>query len=84
MRELPSRLLETVGDALLARSPQGRLPLSGQWEITCRCNLRCQMCYTDPFNTPDRVRQELATAEVVRILEELREAGCIELTLTGG
>ena len=61
-----------------------RFPLSGQWEITCRCNLRCVMCYTDCFNTPDMLRQELSLREIVRIMDEIREAGCLELTLTGG
>jgi MoaA/NifB/PqqE/SkfB family radical SAM enzyme len=84
MSVLPTRPLESVGDALLARTRAGRFPLSGQFELTCRCNLKCQMCYTDPFNTPERVRQELSTDEVIRILDELQEAGCLELTLTGG
>lgn len=61
-----------------------RFPLRGQWELTCRCNLKCIMCYTDPFNTPDRIRQELSYAEITRILDELREAGCLELCFTGG
>jgi MoaA/NifB/PqqE/SkfB family radical SAM enzyme len=61
-----------------------RFPLSGQWELTCRCNLRCVMCYTDCFNTPDMLRQELSFHEIVRIMDEIREAGCLELTLTGG
>lgn len=75
---------DELGRRLLARQPDGRLPLIGQWELTCRCNLTCVMCYTDPFNTPEQIRQELSTAEVIRILDELREAGCVELCLTGG
>jgi len=42
------------------------------------------MCYTDPFNTSERIRQELPTSEILRILVEIQEAGCVELTLTGG
>ncbi len=61
-----------------------RFPLACQWELTCRCNLHCVMCYTDCFNRPDRIRQELATDEVLRILQELAEAGTVELCLTGG
>ena len=86
MREVPVPLvvdrdrLRTV----MARQGVVRAPLSGQWEITWRCNLRCVHCYTDPWNTPDRVSQELTTAEVLRILDELQEAGCLSLTLTGG
>lgn len=61
-----------------------RIPLSGQWELTCRCNLKCVMCYTDPHNTPERIRNELSTTEILRILDELQRAGCLELCLTGG
>ena len=64
--------------------PQKRIPWLGQWELTCRCNLKCVMCYTDPFNTPERIRQELPTSEILRILDEIHEAGCMELVLTGG
>jgi molybdenum cofactor biosynthesis enzyme MoaA len=61
-----------------------RYPYACQWEITCRCNLRCVMCYTDCFNTPEKIREELTTSEVLRILNELREAGCLEVAFTGG
>ncbi|MCC6140571.1 MAG: radical SAM protein [Nitrospira sp.] len=71
--------------------PQGKLshlperyPLACQWEITCRCNLRCVMCYTDCRNTPEAVRRELATAEILQILDQLIGAGLLELCLTGG
>ncbi|HXF92168.1 MAG TPA: radical SAM protein [Nitrospiraceae bacterium] len=61
-----------------------RYPYSCQWEITCRCNLRCVMCYTDCCNRPDAIRHELTTPEILRIMDELAEAGCLELCLTGG
>lgn len=61
-----------------------RFPLQGQWELTCRCNLRCVMCYTDPFNTREKIRQELTTDEALHILDEVVEAGCLGLILTGG
>lgn len=63
---------------------QKRFPYHGQWELTCRCNLHCVMCYTDPFNTPERVRRELSTQEILRVLDEVVEEGCLELILTGG
>lgn len=65
-------------------NPPERFPLTGQWEITCRCNLRCIMCYTDCFNRTEKVREELSTDEILRIMDELAEAGCLELALTGG
>lgn len=72
-----------LGQDKLSHLPD-RFPLSCQWEITCRCNLHCVMCYTDCFNRPDAIRQELATAEILRIMDELAEAGTLELCLTGG
>jgi len=61
-----------------------RFPYSCQWEVTCRCNLHCVMCYTDCLNRPDAIRQELATKDILRIMDELAEAGTLELCLTGG
>lgn len=61
-----------------------RFPYSCQWEVTCRCNLHCVMCYTDCFNGPEAIRQELSAAEILRIMDELAEAGTLELCLTGG
>ena len=64
---------------------QGKpFPLTGQWELTCRCNLKCVMCYTDPFNTPEQISQELSYEEIIRILDEVHAEGCLELTFTGG
>jgi MoaA/NifB/PqqE/SkfB family radical SAM enzyme len=61
-----------------------RFPYSCQWEVTCRCNLHCVMCYTDCFNRAEAIRQELSTVEILRIMDELAEAGTLELCLTGG
>ena len=61
-----------------------RFPLNGQWELTCRCNLHCVMCYTDPLNQPARILQELSTTEILRILDEIAKEGCLNLVLTGG
>lgn len=72
-----------IRPATLLNLPE-RFPFACQWEITCRCNLHCVMCYTDCFNRPDMLRQELQTAEIIRILDELADAGCVELCLTGG
>jgi MoaA/NifB/PqqE/SkfB family radical SAM enzyme len=42
------------------------------------------MCYTDCLNRPDAIRQELATKDILRIMDELAEAGTLALCLTGG
>lgn len=61
-----------------------RFPLACQWELTCRCNLHCVMCYTDCLNRPEWIQQELTTADILRIMDEMAEAGTLELCLTGG
>ena len=61
-----------------------RFPLACQWEVTCRCNLHCVMCYTDCFNHPDKIRKELSTDDILLIMDQVAEAGCLELCLTGG
>lgn len=75
---------QDLGKRLLDNQPGGRLPLVGQWELTCRCNLKCIMCYTDCFNTPGMIRQELSFPEILRIMDDIHEAGCMELCFTGG
>ena len=75
-----ARLLEHLQNG----TPAERFPLSCQWEITCRCNLKCVMCYTDCFNTPEHIAKELSGEEIIRIMNELKTEGVMELTLTGG
>jgi radical SAM protein with 4Fe4S-binding SPASM domain len=55
-----------------------------QFEITYRCNVHCLHCYTDPFNTPANLRRELDLAEILRLFDELADAGALWMTLTGG
>lgn len=60
---------------------QGRIPLSGAFEITGRCNLRCIHCYMRDYRPG---LPELDTDEARRILDQLAEAGCLHLLVTGG
>ena len=57
-----------------------RVPLNGSIELTFRCNLRCVHCYIPDFSG----RGEMTTAEIVRILDETADAGCLWMLLTGG
>ena len=59
---------------------QTRLAVGAMFELTYRCNFDCVHCYVVQ---PGR-EGELTTAEVLRILEELREVGTLFLTFTGG
>ncbi len=72
-----------ISKARLELRPE-RTPFFCQWEVTCKCNLRCVMCYTDCFNAPEHIRRELPFSEIARIMDELHEAGCAEILFTGG
>ena len=61
-----------------------RIPISGSLEVTLRCNLRCQHCYIPGERRLSRKERELSLGEIQRILDEITDAGCLWLLLTGG
>jgi radical SAM protein with 4Fe4S-binding SPASM domain len=67
-------------DRISERAMQQSLPLSALFELTGRCNLDCGHCYLDIANPPD----ELSTDEALHVIDELKRAGTLFLTLTGG
>ena len=70
---------------LLQQAAEHKIPVSGIFELTPRCNLRCRMCYIrmSPEEMACRGR-ERSTEEWLALAEEAREAGLILLLLTGG
>lgn len=63
------------------------VPLNASIETTLRCNIRCQHCYNfdrDQKRTDCAAEPELSTEEILRLMTDLREAGCLFLSLTGG
>lgn len=68
------------GERMMRACGGERVPLSGSIEITFRCNLRCVHCYIPDYSG----RGEMSTSEIVRILDEIADAGCLWLLLTGG
>ena len=61
-----------------------RIPISGSLEVTMRCNLRCQHCYIPIEQRASHKDQELSQEEIERILDQISDAGCLWLLLTGG
>jgi len=54
-------------------------------EVTRRCPLNCVHCYNNlPLRDDENARRELSTAEHIRIIDEIAEAGCLWLTYSGG
>ena len=70
---------------LYRRARGSRLPTNGTIELTHRCPLACAHCYNNlPVGDIEARRRELDTQEVCRIIDEMADAGCLWLLLTGG
>jgi radical SAM protein with 4Fe4S-binding SPASM domain len=62
-----------------------RIPVAGGLALTHRCNQRCVHCYAGPLEAHDAKRkEELTTAQVIDILDDVTRAGCLSLFITGG
>jgi radical SAM protein with 4Fe4S-binding SPASM domain len=57
-----------------------RIPLGGSLEPTLRCNLKCAHCYA----ACDHNKKEMVYKEICHILDEITEAQCLWLLITGG
>jgi radical SAM protein with 4Fe4S-binding SPASM domain len=60
------------------------IPISGSFEITFHCNLRCKHCYAAYGQSGIPGQEELTLPEIKRIIDELVDEGCLWLLLTGG
>lgn len=65
------------------KAEERRTPLSGSIDLTYRCNLRCIHCYIDRQAAVNG-RRETDTARMLSIIDEITDAGCLYLLLTGG
>ncbi len=64
------------------KSSQLRVPLSGSIDLTHRCNLRCVHCYIDH---PDKNSPiEMNTDRILSLINEITDAGCLDLLISGG
>lgn len=62
------------------KARERHIPLNATFEITYRCNLRCvHCCYLE-----EDTDNELTTKEVFSVIDQLAEAGTLEITFTGG
>jgi radical SAM protein with 4Fe4S-binding SPASM domain len=82
-RATPEERLQRLAERAEARC----IPLRGLLELTFRCPLRCVHCYCCEDGRPLPIyagRPELDLDAWKRVLDDTAEAGCLELTLTGG
>jgi radical SAM protein with 4Fe4S-binding SPASM domain len=64
---------------------QLRVPLAGSLDLTHRCNLKCVHCYLGSQETQHKKRaEEMTTGQVVSLIDEITEAGCLFFLITGG
>ncbi|MEQ8154202.1 MAG: radical SAM protein [Clostridiaceae bacterium] len=74
-----------LGRKLYKSSKLNHVPVSGQFELTVRCNLHCKMCYVCKFaNDKEAMKRERTAEEWIAIAKEARDAGMLYLLLTGG
>jgi len=62
------------------KAENARIPLNGIIELTYRCSLRCVHCYVRDYPVP----KELTCEEICLVIDQITEAGCLFLLLTGG
>lgn len=56
-------------------------PLKVFLEVTSACNLRCTTCFNASGGKSEK---ELSYLEIIKIIEELKRIGVLELTISGG
>jgi len=76
-----TQFAERLNREILAK----RIPLTGSIELTHRCNLNCVHCYCNlPAGERNAMSRELTTVELLHIYDQIAEAGCFWLLITGG
>jgi radical SAM protein with 4Fe4S-binding SPASM domain len=83
MTAVKQRSYGDVSSELFRSSGEDHL-IRAQIEPTYACNLHCLHCYTDCFNRPELLADELSTDEVLDTLDQLQALGVLWLCLTGG
>jgi radical SAM protein with 4Fe4S-binding SPASM domain len=72
-------------ERLRRRAVAQHIPLSGSFDITHRCNLRCIHCYLGWHeNDEQRQPKELDKKQISLLIEQAVEAGCLYLLISGG
>ena len=72
-------------DYLFHKSHKAGVPMSGNFELTARCNLDCKMCYIHKRANDQFVKkQELSGKQWLEIASAAQKKGILLLLLTGG
>jgi radical SAM protein with 4Fe4S-binding SPASM domain len=79
---------EFVNERFLSRfrqkSLKERIPVAGSIELTTHCNYRCVHCYLSESQRRRPYPHEMDTDTVLDLIDQLVDAGCLNLLITGG
>ncbi len=75
---------KNASEELLQYSAQKKIPVSGTFELSSRCNLSCRFCYVKNHATPEILLREKSTAEWIRTGQLAADHGTVFLLITGG
>jgi radical SAM protein with 4Fe4S-binding SPASM domain len=71
---------ESFWSRITEKATASREPIQAMIELTYGCNLRCVHC----FNPTHQARGEQTTGEIIGVLDQLADAGCLSVGFTGG
>lgn len=74
-----------IYEVMAQEAKENAIPLSGTFELTPRCNFNCKMCYVhlDAAKIPE-FGCELTADEWIELAKQARDAGMLQLCITGG
>lgn len=82
---VPARSEPMTSSFLNSRGCALGLPISGNFELTARCNFNCRMCYVHRNGDIDALKaKELTASQWLSLASDARDRGMIFLLLTGG
>ena len=76
---------DEIEERLVRKAGASRIPIGGTFELSPVCNMRCEMCYARMDMAQITEQGGLLPGERwLSLAEQLQEAGCVFLLLTGG
>jgi radical SAM protein with 4Fe4S-binding SPASM domain len=84
-RRFVSAAAQARVDAIGRTAVRERIPLNGSIAMSHRCQLRCVHCYLgEERYIPPKAAGELPTSFWLDVVDQLTEAGCLNLLMSGG
>jgi len=80
----PADVVKARLSAMIDRAMVERVPLNGTVAMTHRCHLRCVHCYLGWERQAPPAEGECDTAFWLSVIDQVADAGCLELVITGG